>query len=470
MEIHDMLYNNSVALDTTGKISIPETKTRLPSMSPRNLVCKECNFRFSTVKTLRFHIKYKHNKTMTVYPCPDCKHTFANAWGVYRHLYKVHRRKASQVTRMRPQIYSMRFRKDQEPPPKKNKNVVSETAVENLENQWIDNIEKDKDFQMCGGCGRRFERKAALQSHSQMCTKRLAIYNNLKEKKTSKKEIKLEKRKRKPSNALVQRYQPVKQENDNVKCNNEESDGTSEINFSNHSEIEVFTISDDSVPPDDVKPLESDIKVEEEVKSDDDEFKEYVNDDGDYVFLAKVAPYIDKNELKCLPCSDTFLSPNQLLWHMSMHFSWFRFQCSKCAFSSFNKYDCTTHAISTHGILPSYIDSIVLPIPKWKVLCASHDFIELTQEVINNNSLNAENRDIPILERQIPETIVLEDNELEDSDLESELNPPNLFPINTRPVRNRTRSVKTLQTDFVYDLGKVLNFGDKGARLKKNLK
>lgn len=34
---------------------------------------------------------------------------------------------------------------------------------------------------MCGGCGKRFERKAALHSHSQMCARRIALCNTIKE-------------------------------------------------------------------------------------------------------------------------------------------------------------------------------------------------------------------------------------------------------------------------------------------------
>lgn len=45
----------------------------------------------------------------------------------------------------------------------------------------MENIEGDNDLQMCGGCGRRFERKAALHSHSQLCTKRIAVCNTIKE-------------------------------------------------------------------------------------------------------------------------------------------------------------------------------------------------------------------------------------------------------------------------------------------------
>lgn len=41
----------------------------------------------------------------------------------------------------------------------------------------MDNLETDNDMQMCGGCGRRFERKAALNAHSQTCQKRIAARN-----------------------------------------------------------------------------------------------------------------------------------------------------------------------------------------------------------------------------------------------------------------------------------------------------
>ena len=44
----------------------------------------------------------------------------------------------------------------------------------------MNNFEDDLELQMCGGCGRRFERRAALNSHSQICQKRIAVQNNLK--------------------------------------------------------------------------------------------------------------------------------------------------------------------------------------------------------------------------------------------------------------------------------------------------
>lgn len=66
-------------------------------------------------KTLDSHINYKHNKNQIVFLCPVCKDTFANAWSVYRHLYKVHRKTATQIRRLREQIHNSCIRKEEKP-------------------------------------------------------------------------------------------------------------------------------------------------------------------------------------------------------------------------------------------------------------------------------------------------------------------------------------------------------------------
>lgn len=43
---------------------------------------------------------------------------------------------------------------------------------------WIEHFEDDSELQRCGGCGRRFERRAALISHAQICHKRIAACNS----------------------------------------------------------------------------------------------------------------------------------------------------------------------------------------------------------------------------------------------------------------------------------------------------
>ncbi|KAJ8919134.1 hypothetical protein NQ315_012119 [Exocentrus adspersus] len=190
MEIHGILDSDEAVLGPDGKICTFKTnKLNENAVLPKNnFFCTECNLKFATKKTLTYHIRYKHNNTRLVYICPDCKDSFANVWCVYRHLFKVHRKTSDQIKRMREQIHNSCVRKDQEPVKKQDKKSSEESDNPDEENQWLNNIEGDNDFQMCGGCGKRFERKAALHSHAQMCTKRIAVCNIIKENNAKKKE------------------------------------------------------------------------------------------------------------------------------------------------------------------------------------------------------------------------------------------------------------------------------------------
>ncbi|XP_072397859.1 uncharacterized protein [Diabrotica undecimpunctata] len=190
MELHGILESDKVVLGPDGKVCNFKTNqiNAKPVIPPSRFSCTKCNGKFSTKKTLSFHLKNKHNDSRMVYVCPDCKETFANTWSVFRHLYKVHRKSSSQVKKLREQISNNVIRKDQETQKKVQKKVTSNTEKPDEENQWLNNIEGDNDFQMCGGCGKRFERKAALQSHAAMCVKRIAVCNTIKENNAKKKE------------------------------------------------------------------------------------------------------------------------------------------------------------------------------------------------------------------------------------------------------------------------------------------
>lgn len=480
MELHGILENNEVVLDSNGKICSVETnkvvsKANFPK---QDLVCSECNVRFSSEKTLTYHIKYKHNKTCTVYHCPDCKETLSNAWSVYRHLYKVHRRTPAQVRRLRTSINSTKIRKDQEPEKKKKVEECSESE----ENQWMSNFEGDKDLQMCGGCGKRFERKAALHSHSQLCTKRIAVCNSIKntkmkpEKKVNEKieEITVLKGAARRKPFFVTAYK--KEEEEEKSEITITKDPLEHEEVSEKPEIEILTISDDSNDAPETEEDRNTLKRKRTNRESDSdsvqvsyEYKPYLNDETDNTFLAKALTYMDKTALKCIPCEANFLSIYLLLRHMSDHFSWFRFQCSKCSFMSFNKYDCTTHAISKHSVPNTLIESTVLPIPKWKVLFTSHEFKSLSQEMPllekceekNEEEIVLEDDEMPVLST---DTVVLSDEEKEKAGTSK--------IVSTRPIRNRMKSVKTVQADFIYDLAKVLKLDNsiKNKRVKKGLK
>ncbi|GJQ73029.1 hypothetical protein Trydic_g1663 [Trypoxylus dichotomus] len=162
MEIHSILSSNEAILTSDGKVFT--FRSDINDTDGQKLICTICNLKFATKKTLTHHIKYKHNDTRLVYICPECKDSFANAWCVFRHLHRVHRKSTSQIRRMRDQIHSSTIIKKQERLKKKNE-IESEHEFDS----------HPDDPQFCEACGKRFDRKAALHSHIQMCLKRNSI-------------------------------------------------------------------------------------------------------------------------------------------------------------------------------------------------------------------------------------------------------------------------------------------------------
>ncbi|XP_041971306.1 uncharacterized protein LOC121727490 isoform X2 [Aricia agestis] len=143
--------------------------------------CKECDLQFTTLKTLKFHMKHKHLENRLVFPCPDCLAIFSTSWSVYRHLFKIHRKTAAQIRRLRESIQSKAFRMNNPPAfyEKRKSNIKNapqkKTEEERLdqENQeWMDNMEGDGELPRCGGCGRAFARLAALVAHTNTCQPR----------------------------------------------------------------------------------------------------------------------------------------------------------------------------------------------------------------------------------------------------------------------------------------------------------
>lgn len=121
-----MLENNGAVLDSGGKII--EAKSTKDS----NFHCKICNQKFLTDKTLTFHIKYKHNSSKLVYQCPLCSNTFANTWGVFRHLFKSHNKTPAQVKKMRSQIHHNVIRRDEIPQVDNCESKENNTSLEDL--------------------------------------------------------------------------------------------------------------------------------------------------------------------------------------------------------------------------------------------------------------------------------------------------------------------------------------------------
>lgn len=139
MELHGLLSNDEAVITSTGEVNSFQSDrvNKKPGIPTNNLICTVCNQKFSTRKTLTFHIKYKHNGKQMVYPCPECKDTFANPWCVFRHLCKVHRKSSAQIKRLRDQVHASAFRAGEQPVNIKGKdcNITSNSNTQIQENQ-----------------------------------------------------------------------------------------------------------------------------------------------------------------------------------------------------------------------------------------------------------------------------------------------------------------------------------------------
>ncbi|KAK5650805.1 hypothetical protein RI129_001834 [Pyrocoelia pectoralis] len=443
MEIHDILENNEAIIGTNGKIVEPEgTKS---NVLKNNFMCVVCNQKFSTKKTLTYHINYKHNVTRKVYQCTECADTFANTWGVFRHLYKVHRKTPAQVKKLRSQIHSNRIRNDEQVIIKNNEvksdlkvGDNTQIALGSEDKQWIDDLECDNDLQRCGGCGRKFERKAALHSHSQFCTKRIAVCNSIKEStnkkvQEEKQEKKLAKlpepivitppdgsRKRKPLVAYkILRFDYTKDVPINTTVNDntehqtrelvqseerdtDEVDKTAEITHLNTiiSDLVIDNTSSTSVSTqenssdgnsiplhDPTESVEMDVEnnnskceaVNRKPPKDNNSLS--VKKKGSRALEKKCMDYINKERKLCLPCDKVFKTYKCLMRHMAIHFNWHRYQCTTCEYTSYQRSKCEHHAEKKHSITDKVtLSTYITHIPFQKTINSSTDFINYAKK------------------------------------------------------------------------------------------
>ncbi|XP_023725610.1 uncharacterized protein LOC111874378 isoform X2 [Cryptotermes secundus] len=436
VELHNMMSCNEATLGPDGQIEMLncEGTTLLPNAantnengavavrkqdsaqnnkigSSKNHVCTICNTRFATRKTLNHHMKYLHVTFRLCYPCPCCKNTFCNTWSVYRHLYKVHRKTAIQVRKLRSQIVNKAFRKEVSDYESQNSSVKSTGAAVqseadrareeqqrlHQENQdWMNNFEDDLELQMCGGCGRRFERRAALSSHSQICQKRIAVQNNIKARRpcpptSATTSSRITNTKILPTSTEQQPRLHTETTKNDVTC--VESNTT--VRSINHDGSSIQSVQDacldkngnQSQESSDVTKIKNtgilmrinekqnigmDTASDEGIRwdsvsstalSEDSEIKTVGNEQENVLVPAantkkdeqlssamenRMRSIINIRRLQCLPCQKKFNKLTNLRRHVAVHIGWNRYRCTECAFKCFSKYDCVAHVIKIH--------------------------------------------------------------------------------------------------------------------------
>lgn len=99
-----------VASDQPDKSSSQASSSRTSYLSARSdcdltrLACLNCDTTYTSVKTLYLHMVSLHSTTRRYYPCPLCRASFVQMWGVTRHLVSVHGQTKEQIVQLRDSI------------------------------------------------------------------------------------------------------------------------------------------------------------------------------------------------------------------------------------------------------------------------------------------------------------------------------------------------------------------------------
>ncbi|KAK3856537.1 hypothetical protein Pcinc_037147 [Petrolisthes cinctipes] len=115
----------TVAIDENGEVtktargdvtSMTLDDPASPSNLAEDLLCRLCNTRFATQKTLSVHQRSHHGLERCVYVCPICHTPFLSMWAVVKHLQRSHKKTKHQIERLRKVIRKNAHKKVVLPP------------------------------------------------------------------------------------------------------------------------------------------------------------------------------------------------------------------------------------------------------------------------------------------------------------------------------------------------------------------
>ncbi|CAH2991731.1 unnamed protein product [Chilo suppressalis] len=353
---------SNISSDTDNVIQISDDEE---NNSTNILKCKICGHNFSTLKTLKFHMKYKHLESRLVYSCPDCLEIFSTSWSVYRHLFKVHRKTAAQIRRLRESIQSKAFKMNNPPafyekrkntkPPTTQK--ISEEERLDQENQaWVDNVEGDSEIPRCFGCGRTFERRAALAAHTHTCQPRSrALARRPQE--TKKIEIQIRKDYNKGPAANLNLPIKTTESNENKTPNEEVTSinkqdkevETKELENGVSEELLLDTSESlEKVKESPEKPLEALSEVPKPLLK--LPFAQHIEKSNLSALRLRIQPDIEVNKLLCKKCDIQHDTVHELYDHMAGHYKWMRYACKLCNFKHYNLEKLPEHVKIVHKL------------------------------------------------------------------------------------------------------------------------
>lgn len=162
---------------------------------------------------------------------------------------------------------------------------------------------------------------------------------------------------------------------------------------------------------------------------------------------SKAHKHMDKQKRLCLDCNVSFGWLSDLMEHMSKHFNWYCYQCRMCSYMSYYERTCLQHVRNEHISENGSLENTVLPVPNWKSAELSTDFVPKMKDSVEITDDDSTTREM-IME-------VIFGNAGDASNQQSAMQDTSKLVSeqqDSRPVRNRVKSVRMIQEDFLYDL------------------
>ncbi|XP_037793079.1 uncharacterized protein LOC119588506 [Penaeus monodon] len=104
--------NGEIMKTAAGNVTNMEVEqTPSNADASKEIICRLCNTRFATQKTLSVHQRTQHGYERNIYCCPICQTTFLNILSVVKHLQKVHKKTKTQIERLRKVIKKNMYKK-----------------------------------------------------------------------------------------------------------------------------------------------------------------------------------------------------------------------------------------------------------------------------------------------------------------------------------------------------------------------
>ncbi|XP_023942449.1 uncharacterized protein LOC112048969 [Bicyclus anynana] len=363
-ELHDILSQENAVLQNDGsfKVQSSDNVEETKETNPDNVIqisddeetedsdilkCKICGLQFSTLKTMKFHIKYKHLENRLVYPCPDCLDIFSTSWSVYRHLFKVHRKTGAQIRRLREAIQAKAFRMNNPPTyyekrktlpkPAPTQKITEEERLLKENQAWFEELDGESEGRRCGGCGRTFERRAALAAHTHTCARRHRRRIQIQIRKDYHKE---------PNNPYMALAGGATQTPADAKLNAEDAPPVDKVQ--DVKDKDADDDNNDEPPEADPEPndplaMETDEHITRNIKPkfydssmiNNLPYAQPIEKNNLNAFRQKMQPDVDLFKLLCKKCDVKHEKFSDFLEHMSEHYKWVRYACKLCNFKHF---------------------------------------------------------------------------------------------------------------------------------------